>query len=213
MTMDLTIKKLTEELIYNELNVLAVIEADEDLTSVFKEVTPLSFKLVRTIANKGQLNKETQEVMRSIFDSVICTKTEYIHKYLRFASGNTPIQPIEETIEDTVEEIEVVEEAIVEVVKPVVKAKTTTKKEVELPRRYGLRAIEEDIKKQGGKPTSVQRASISVNLLKNAYVNLSNRLIKDMLRDEKILTDEDYRAITSTVNLLLNKLDPILKKK
>ena len=106
-----------------------------------------------------------------------------------------------------------VEEAIVEVVKPVVKAKSTTKKEVELPRRYGLRAIEEDIKKQGGKPTSVQRASISVNLLKNAYVNLSNRLIKDMLRDEKILTDEDYRAITSTVNLLLNKLDPILKKK
>ena len=213
MTMDLTIKKLTEELIYNELNVLAVIEADEDLTSVFKEVTPLSFKLVRTIANKGQLNKETQEVMRSIFDSVICTKTEYIHKYLRFASGNTPIQPIEETIEDTVEEIEVVEEAIVEVVKPVVKAKTTTKKEVELPRRYGLRAIEEDIKKQGGKATPVQRAMLKVNDLKNIYVNLSARGIKDMVGGTNLLSDEDCRKIASVITIAERQLLEILKKK
>jgi hypothetical protein len=95
----------------------------------------------------------------------------------------------------------------------VVKTKVESDK-VELPRRYGKEKIVQDIKDQGGVATSVQRAMLKVNDLKNIYVNLSNRGIKAMIGgDETILSDTDCRTITSAITILERKLDEILKTK
>ena len=69
-----------------------------------------------------------------------------------------------------------------------------------------------DIEKQGGKATNAQLTALAVNDMKNMYVNLSARLINDMLTDSPKLTDEDYRDIRSAINIVKNKLKNILNK-
>ena len=101
--------------------------------------------------------------------------------------------------------------------KPVVVTpkKTIVKKEKtgkELPRRYGKEKIIEDVKRQGA-ATPVQRAMLKVNDLKNIYVNLSARGIKDMLGDAGLLSDEDCRKIVSVITIAERQLEDILKRK
>lgn len=81
------------------------------------------------------------------------------------------------------------------------------------PRRYGKDKIQADIDKQGGKPTEVQRAMLSVNRMKNIYVNLSARGRDDMLKGTKKLSDTDCREIIACVEILEKRLEEILKRK
>lgn len=192
------------ELEYDEMIVLAVIESDKDLTTVFREVTPLSFNILRSIAKQGSLNEETKEIMRGIFDSIIQTKIEYIHKYQRYTDEGVPTK--EEIVEEVVAEP-------IAVVEPVVIAVKKEKKEGALPVWYGKQKIEEDIKNQGGKAKPSQIAALACNDLKNLFSSLNSRLIKDMLTDGQALSDEDYRTITASIKMLKNKLEPIIKKK
>jgi hypothetical protein len=69
------------------------------------------------------------------------------------------------------------------------------------------------IKEQGGKATNAQLTALAVNDLKNIWVNLNNRLIKDMFLEDKILTDEDMRDIRSAIKIVEAKLKNIIKKK
>ncbi len=87
------------------------------------------------------------------------------------------------------------------------------KKEKKLPRRYGKVQILNDIKKNGGKATDIQRAMLSVNELRNQYVNLSSKLIKEYLTNKKVLSNSDYRDIIAVVETVEKKLAPIFKKK
>ena len=215
--MEKTIDKI-KELEYNEFITISVIESDEDLTSVFKQVTPLSFKLIRSIAKQGKLNAETKDIMVSIFENVICTKKEYIQKYLRFMEGAIDNFPSskeiinEESTENTVEEIKMITPIIESIDEPV-EVVVKEKKEKELPRRFGKEKILLEIEKQGGKATPVQRAMLKVNSLKNLYVNLSARGIKDMVGGNHLLSDEDCRKITSVITIAERQLEEILKKK
>ena len=140
-------------------------------------------------------------------------KPNLIDLYKRLANQNS----IEiNVVEPVVEEKETIEPVIIEPViiepAPVVKVKKETK-ESTLPRRYGKVKILEDIKEQGGKATNQQLTALAINDLKNMYVNLSNRLIKDMLLEDKVLTDEDMRDIRSAIKIVESKLKHILKKK
>lgn len=197
--MAIEVEKL-QELEYDELITLSLIESDEDLTSIFRDETQLSFSLLRTIAMQGKLNDETKALMRSLFDSIICTKAEYIKTYLKMASGNY-INPIK--VEETTE-------SKVEVIKPEIKK---VKKDGEIPRRYGKVSILKDIEGQGGKATPTQRAMLKVNDLKNLWVNLSARGIKDMVGGSNLLSDEDCRKIVSAITIVERQLHDILKKK
>jgi len=191
------VKKL-KELEYDELITLGVIEKDEDLSSIFKEEINLSFNVLRTLARENKLSDNTKSLMRTLFDKVILTKTDLINKYTNLAqSTGKTIKVIDETPV-------VIEEVTI---------KKATNKEKILPRRYGKALIQKDIQKQGGKPTNAQITALALNDLKNIYVNLTARLIKDMLTDKNTLTDEDYREIRSTITLVKNKLKMILKKK
>lgn len=195
-----------EDLVYNELVTLRLIENNSDLLELFYSESNIKFPMIYKLQQEGKLNQNITEFIQMIFSSLVVTKSEFIDKY-RYIESTLGNEPIIDVIEPTIAETPLIEVPIVveKVEKP--------KKEKALPRRYGKEKILEDVQKQGGTPTSVQRAALSVNRLKNIYVNLDKRLIKDMLLDERILSVEDYRVISATIEMLETKLKPILKKK
>ena len=195
--MAISAQKLTD-LEYNEILTLRVIEGEEDLKGLLSKRTPLSFSLLYSIAKQNKLNPETKELLEVIFNDIILTKEELISKYKRYASG---------------ESIDVTPEVKVEPIAEPVKKEVKRKKAKELPRRYGKEAILRDVEAQGGKATPLQNAMLRVNDLKNIYVNLSARGIKDMLGGTNLLSDADCRDITSAITIVERKLEEILKRK
>jgi hypothetical protein len=184
------------ELEYNEVVAISVIESDEDLRLIFSDEVKLPFNMVRTLSLDNKLSEETQSLIRQLFDKIILTKEPLCEKYKRLSNQNgVQVTQVEET-----------KEVVVEV------KKDNTKKTKALPRRYGKAQINKDIQNQNGKATNAQLTALAVNDLKNLYVNLSNRMIHDMLSGSPVLTDEEYREIRSTITILKNKMKPILKK-
>jgi hypothetical protein len=194
------------DLKFDPIITIGVIEKDADLREVFKEDINLPFPILYRLAKEDTLSAETKELLESIFDKVILAKPNLIESYKRLG-GQISIVDVVEPIADVVEPI--AEEPI----KDIIEDKVSSKKENDIPRRYGKVKILSDIKEQGGKATNPQLTALAVNDLKNIYVNLSNRLIKDMLLEDKILTDEDMRDIRSAIKIVENKLKVILKKK
>ena len=197
------------DLTFDPIISIGVIEKDTDLTEVFKEDINLPFPILYRLAKEDGLSAETKELLECIFDKVILAKPNLIESYKRLGGQVS----VTETIEKVVEEIPETEEIAEEPIKDIIKDKVSSKKETDVPRRYGKVKILSDIKEQGGKPTNPQLTALAVNDLKNIYVNLNNRLIKDMLLEDKILTDEDMRDIRSAIKIVENKLKVILKKK
>ena len=207
-----------KEIDYNTTITLGVIEQDVDLKEIFTDEIKLPFNILYRLSEEGRLNDRTKEILASIFEKLILTKKELIDKYLRYATTEGIDINYTKELEIEVEEDEEIdeEEDIVEPVVVVTPKKTIVKKEKtgkELPRRYGKEKITQDITKQGGTATPVQRAMLKVNDLKNIYVNLSARGIKDMLGDAGLLSDEDCRKIVSVITIAERQLEDILKRK
>ena len=207
-----------KEIDYNTTITLGVIEQDVDLKEIFTDEIKLPFNILYRLSEEGRLNDRTKEILASIFEKLILTKKELIDKYLRYATTEGIDINYTKELEIEVEEDEEIdeEEDIVEPVVVVTPKKTIVKKEKtgkELPRRYGKEKITQDITKQGGNATPVQRAMLKVNDLKNIYVNLSARGIKDMLGDAGLLSDEDCRKIVSVITIAERQLEDILKRK
>ena len=206
-----------KEIDYNTTITLGVIEQDEDLKEIFTDDIKLPFNILYRLSEEGRLNDRTKEILANIFEKLILTKKELIDKYLRYATTEgidinyTKELEIEvEEDEEIDEEEDIVEPVVVTPKKTIVKKEKTGK---ELPRRYGKEKITQDITKQGGTATPVQRAMLKVNDLKNIYVNLSARGIKDMLGDAGLLSDEDCRKIVSVITIAERQLEDILKRK
>jgi hypothetical protein len=213
------IQKL-KELTYNTTITLGVIQQDNDLLEIFSEQIKMPFNILFRLSEEGILNERTKELLTNIFEKLILTKKDLIDKYLRLADTNGVVVssikeiPIEVEEEDFEEEEENLTPIIVDTEKVEKKAKQKKEKTgKELPRRYGKEKIAQDIAKQGGNATPVQRAMLKVNDLKNIYVNLSSRGIKDMLGDANLLSDEDCRKIISVITIAERQLEDILKKK
>ncbi len=180
-----TIDKLLE-LEYNEHTALKVIETDEDLKTILSDELKQPFDKILL----GKVDKAGEEYIENLFNQVILTKKELIDKYVRFSKETSTPKTVS-----------------------VEKPKQVAKKEKELPRRYGKQNILKDIETQGGKATPLQNAMLKVNDLKNIYVNLSARGIKDMLGGTSLLSDVDCRDIVSVVTIAERKLEEILKRK
>ena len=189
-----------KELDYNTTITLGVVEQDADLKAIFTDEIRLPFSILYKLSEEGRLNDRTKEILTSIFEKLILTKKELIDKYLRFANSKGIELKYTREMEPVVETLK----------KKVVKKEKTGK---ELPRRYGKEKITQDINSQGGTATPVQRAMLKVNDLKNIYVNLSARGIKDMLGDAGLLSDEDCRKIVSVITIAERQLEDILKRK
>lgn len=189
-----TIDKIAE-IEYNEEICLAVIERDEDLKKIFTDEIKISFPILYQLASCNTMNPDTSQFIRELFDFIILTKTNLVNDYLFLAKSRGVLisTPIVEKLE-----------------KPIIKEKK--KKEKILPRRFGKDKIIKEIEKQNGKATPPQLAALDLNDLKNIMIVLNTRLIKDMLTDDKTLSEVDYREIRSAVNIFKNKVKRILKK-
>ena len=209
-----TIEKLAE-LEYNELVTLGMMEQCGDLKEIFTDEIKVPFTILYSLQKEGKLNDETKQLLVELFENLILTSKDLIGKYQRLMqSPPTPqTEPVE--VAEVVEEvIEVEEVAVVEApIKEVIKDKVSVKKESVIPRRYGKEKITKDIEAQGGKSTPVQRAMLKVNDLKNIYVNLSTRGIKDMIANTDSLSDEDCRKIVSAITTFERQMADIVKTK
>lgn len=176
-----------KEVEFDELTTLALIEKDTDLRGIFTDEVKLSFPMLGTLSKEGKLSPKTKTIIRDLFDKVILTTDILINQY-NFLSPK-----VERTEQPVVEE--------------------ATPKKPALPRRFGKANIQEELNKQGGKPTNAQLTALEINDLKNIYINLNKRLINDMLGEKQFFDDEDYREIRSTIKILKNKMRPLLNKK
>lgn len=80
------------------------------------------------------------------------------------------------------------------------------------PKWYGKQRVLADIA-ANETTTELDRAMLALNKMKNIYSRLNARVIKDKLRDDKILTRADYREIIAITRTLDLKMASILKKK
>lgn len=210
-----------KELEYHETLVIELIFKDIQLKDIFASELKLSKDLLITCSKEDRLSEITKNLLRSVFDDVILTQSDLINHYQTLAHGDgitlseVKVAEIEKPVQPIV--------SVVEAVKPTKNAESVTvkskpvkvKKEPELPRRYGKEKILKDIETQGGKATPLQNAMLRVNDLKNIWVNLSARGIKDMCGESevKLLSDADCRDITSAIKIIEMKLETILKRK
>jgi hypothetical protein len=201
-----TIEKLAE-LEYNELVTLGMMEQYDDLREIFTDEIKVPFTMLYSLQKEGKLNDQTKELLVELFENLILTSKDLINKYQRLMQS--PPTPQTEPIAEVIEEVALVEEPI----KVIVKDKVSEKKESVIPRRYGKEKITKDIEAQGGVATPVQRAMLKVNDLKNIYVNLSTRGIKDMIANTDSLSDEDCRKIVSAITTFERQMAEIVKTK
>jgi hypothetical protein len=208
-----TIEKIAE-LEYNELVTLGMMEQYDDLREIFTDEIKVPFTMLYSLQKEGKLNDQTKELLVDLFENLILTSKDLINKYQRLMQSpptpqTEPIAVAEVAVVEVIEEVAVVEEPI----KVIVKDKVSEKKESVIPRRYGKEKITKDIEAQGGKSTPVQRAMLKVNDLKNIYVNLSTRGIKDMIANTDSLSDEDCRKIVSAITTFERQMAEIVKTK
>lgn len=189
-----------EELAYDKLATLKMVEEVEDLNEIFTEDIKMPFSILYRLLSEDKLNQRTEELLFSIFDNIILTKSDLINKYKQLIGMEVPDEVVE----------------VIEEIEPVVEEKTVQEEMIDedgkaLPRRYGKMNIIKDIEKQGGIATPAQRAMLKVNELKNMYVKLSNRGIKHMLGGNELLSDEDCRKISSAIVTFNRQMSEILK--
>jgi hypothetical protein len=197
-----------KDLEYDEAVTLAVIEKDTDLKEIFSDEFNMTYPTILYMASEGNLTSDMKDYAKCLFEKIIVSKPNLIEWYLRLSESSPVIN------QDVKEAVEEVKEEVVEEVKTPIKEKVKkSKKEKLLPRRYGKANIVVDIEKQGGKATNAQLTALSINKLKNIYVNLNTRLVSDMLSDKRCFTDEEYRDIRSTIQILEYKMKPLLGKK
>lgn len=214
-----TVEKIID-LEFDELTTLALIEKNDDLLSIFTDEVKIPFSILYTLQKEGRLNEDTKKLLETLFDKIILTSRNLVEKYLSLSNKDfTELKKLDkENVGIILEEINLGgtnDSSIIneEPISEVIKDKVSVKKESAIPRRYGKEKITKDIEAQGGKSTPVQRAMLKVNDLKNIYVNLSTRGIKDMIANTDSLSDEDCRKIVSAITTFERQMADIVKTK
>jgi hypothetical protein len=207
--MSFTFEKVAD-LKYDELVTLYVIETDDLLKEMFVEKVKTPFNLLYKLIKDGgeMISPETKEEIFQLFDKIILTRETLSERYEKLLNTNFINQfLIKKGVLNN-------EEVITEVkTEPIIEVKTEVKKEKALPRRYGKDKILKDIKDQGSPATPLQRAMIDLNDVRNLYVKLSDRGIKDLLGGGQNFTEEDCRKITSIIKTFKQQTELIINKK
>ena len=214
-----TVEKIID-LEFDELTTLALIEQNDDLLSIFTDEVKIPFSVLYTLQKENKLSEDTKILIETLFDKIILTSRNLVEKYLRLSNKDfTELKKLdEENVGVILEEINLGstnDNTIIneEPINVAINNKVSNKKETVIPRRYGKEKITKDIEAQGGVATPVQRAMLKVNDLKNIYVNLSTRGIKDMVGGTDSLSDEDCRKIVSAITTFERQMAEIVKTK
>lgn len=175
---------------YDEQLMIGLIEKDKMLRTTFKNDFTLSFNVMLALAKENTLNQATKHLLEAIFKDIVLVNESLIHKYKLLSKSHC-----------------------VDSVKPISSKESGPSNNTYIPRRYGKKQIEADIKKQNGKATSLQLAMLSINDLKNITYNLMVRGRNDKYRKTNLLTDVDCRRISAAVRTLNNQLRDILRQR
>ena len=215
--MAFTFEKVAD-LKYDELTSLYLIETEDILKEIFEEKVKTPFNLLYKFIKDGgeMISTETKETIFEIFDKVISTREDMAERYQHLLNTNYANQVLDKkgVVETKPESIEnVIYETESYKVKHDKLVEAPAKKEKALPRRYGKDKIQKDIKEQGSPATPLQRAMIDLNDVRNIYVKLSDRAIKDLLGGGQNFTDEDCRKISAIVKTFKQQAEAIINKK
>jgi hypothetical protein len=85
--------------------------------------------------------------------------------------------------------------------------------EGKVPRRYGKRQIQDDIKKQGGLISPLQRTMLKLATLKALQGNLASKGVSDIFKGTKKLTKEDLADINAAIRDFEKKVLHITKRR
>lgn len=182
---------IENELIFDPIKTLFVIEKDTILTEIFLSgFTKLSIDDLKKLAVSNNLTLDTIERLTDIFNNIIIKNKTPKELYIKAPSSH-----------ESAPNIEVISEK-----------KTIVKKNRKLPKHYGKKRILEDMQNNNG-VTELDRAMLALNTLRNLYTKLKNRGIKDKTNNTKLLSDTDCRDIIATVRIVENKVNNILKRK
>jgi hypothetical protein len=191
------------DLKYDELTSLYLIETDDLLKELFEEKIKTPFNLLYKFIKDGDemISTETKDTIFEFFEKIISTREGLAERYQHLLNTNYANQVLDK-------------KGVFEI-KPdvVIQEPTNPKKEKALPRRYGKDKIQKDIKDQGSPATPLQRAMIDLNDVRNLYVKLSDRGIKDLLGGGKNFTEEDCRKISAIVKTFKQQAEAIINKK
>jgi hypothetical protein len=206
--MSFTFEKVAD-LKYDELVTLYLIETDDLLKELFVEKIKTPFNLLYKFIKDGDdlLNTETKDYIFELFENVISTRINFAERYQHLQNTDYHNQVLSKKNFDEISETKSV--AVIKKTDVV----ETPKKEKKLPRRYGKDKILKDIKDQCSPATPLQRAMIDLNDVRNLYVKLCDRGIKDMLGGGQNFTEEDCRKISSIVKTFKQQTELIINKK
>ena len=195
----MVIEKLAE-LDYDELIAFKVISKNDYLRDTFFDEVEIPLSDVEKQIIDNRLSGELKSLIFDVFDTIILSSNEYISSYRKISSTiGVTVEVKKETIEPIVEVIKVVEDVTPEVSN-------------KMPRRYGKSKILDDISKQGGKINNSQLTALDLNKHKNLFVRLEKRVNKNLLSDDKEISDEDLRSIRSAIRMFDNIINKIIKK-
>lgn len=210
--MTYTFEKVAD-LEYDELTSLYLIETDELLNELFVEKIKTPFNLLYKFIKDGDelLSTETKDYIFELFDKIISTRSNLAERYQHLQTTDYVNQKL--INKGVIENLEATPVAIPVVEKEPTNVAVKPKKEKTIPRRYGKDKIQKDIKEQGTPATPLQRAMIDLNDVRNLYVKLSDRGIKDLLGGGQNFTEEDCRKISAIVKTFKQQAESIINKK
>lgn len=210
--MSFTFEKVAD-LKYDELTSLYIIETDDLLKELFTEKVKLPFNILYKFIKTGDesFNKEIKYEIFQLFDKIILTRESLAERYQHLLNTNHVDNLLSKKLDDKTNSHSV--DAIKETTPKQETIVIKIKKEKSLPRRYGKDKIQKDIKEQGSPATPLQRAMIDLNDVRNLYVKLSDRGIKDLLGGGENFTEEDCRKISAIVKTFKQQAEAIINKK
>lgn len=85
-----TVVEKLQDLEYDELLTLGVIEQNDDLTAIFNMDINMPFNLLYKLQKEGQLNQVTKDLLLQIFNGIILTKQNLINQYLTLGNQEVP---------------------------------------------------------------------------------------------------------------------------
>lgn len=182
-------KVTSQEIEFNITKALIIIEKDKDLDEMFRAKFSTDYKLAHAFINSGEgLKPKAEKYIKDLFEKVILERSTLKEAYLKL--GDVP--SIEHSVEVTKEETE---------------EKPNKKK------RWGLRAIADDIASNfGGKAKQIHKTANKVQNLKKIFTRLEMRTFNERF-GKQTLTDAQLRELGGAIDTFEKKVQSILNPK
>lgn len=178
---------------------ILLIQQESKLRSFFVDEYGDDFETHFEDIRKGTFDKQATEYVKLMFKEIIKADDNYVEQYERI--DEAPIKTIEEVLAPATTEPPVPVKQVEPSTNP-----TPPKKYTTIKRRLPKSAIL-TMAKERGHMTENERALIAGFELKNVVVRIHNK------GKQNLFTDEEARTVIATVETVMKKLGPILKKK